>query len=139
MIARYCNNSRSPAGYTSVVEHRILRYIFNREEDVLSGEEGRKEEKGMGREGERLGSEHDAAQYSGVRVQRAPIVVPWYFHPLLFFTIIASDMENAGFVTGKRDSPCARARSDERARFSLPFSSLFRERSSLRVRAAGFN
>lgn len=47
-------------------------------------------------------------------------------------------MENAGFVTGKRDSPCARARSDGRARFSLPVS-LFPQRSFLGVRAAGFN
>lgn len=47
VIARYCNNLRSPAGYTSVIEHRILRYIFNREENVPSGEEGRKEKKGV--------------------------------------------------------------------------------------------
>lgn len=42
-------------------------------------------------------------------MQRVPIVVSWYFHPLLFFTIIASDMRMP-FVTSKRDCLCARVR-----------------------------
>lgn len=138
-----CDNSRSLAGCTSA-ERRILRYIFNVKRVYCRERKGggrRRRWEGRRRkekEEERLESEHGTAQYSEIRVQRAPIVVPWYFHPLLFFTIIASDMENAGFVTGKRDSPCARAQSDGRARFSLPVS-LFPQRSSLRVRAAGFN
>lgn len=81
------------------------------------------------------GSEHDAAQYRGGSecMQRVPIVVSWYFHPLLFFTIIASDMR-IPFVTGKRDSLYARTRSDV---LVFPLVSLFRDvRSSVYVQPA---
>lgn len=85
-------------------------------------------------EKESLGSEHGAAQYWRFGVHaRVPIVVSWYFHPLLFFTIIASDMR-VPFVTGKRDSLYARARSDV---LVFPLVSLFRDvRSSAYVQAA---
>lgn len=61
------------------------------------------------------------AQYGrgGWRMQRVPTVVSWYFHPLLFFTIIASDMR-VPFVTSRRGSLCARTVG--RARFSSRFA-----------------
>jgi len=116
VISRHCNNSRSLSSCTCTVEHRILRYIFNRRWKAS-------EEVNMA-----LRNTGDSEC-----MQRVPIVVSWYFHPLLFFTIIASDMRMP-FVTGKRDSLYACTRTDV---LVFPLVSLFRDvRSSVYVQPA---